>query len=176
MAEDSISSTAHAAPSDDTRLVVSLRIISPSAGVPTPLEYPDLPAETTTIGQIRERLRGELTSSNPSQVQLRLIHRGRVLDADDATLLRILGAPAVSPSQMYTVCKVPSLMYHLLDPREQRADFPPCPKGGTTANSECPASLAGTTSRSRPTTALLALFTSLQPKPASSDHSYLCTT
>jgi len=78
---------------------VNLRIISPSTNVPSPLLYNDL-ALDTTVGEIKARLRGELTLPPSPDVNLRLIYRGRVLDVDSARLLDVFGAVSVSYSDL----------------------------------------------------------------------------
>jgi len=94
MANEPNASGAVDAQASETPSLINLKIISPSVGVPTPLLYPDIPS-TTTVGQLKQRLRGELTAANPSDVRLRLIHRGRVLDADETILLNVFGAQEV---------------------------------------------------------------------------------
>ncbi|TPX08755.1 uncharacterized protein E0L32_009817 [Thyridium curvatum] len=93
MAEPTVPSPAQAG--DEQPLAVDLRIVSPSQGVPNPLVIADLPA-ATTVGGLKDRLRSSLVGGgNHQDVQLRLIHRGRVLDHDQASLERIFGAASV---------------------------------------------------------------------------------
>ncbi len=96
--EQASSSAPQPGPAETAPLVVNLRVISPSRGVPTPITYADLPA-ATTVRVLKEKLRGELEASTPSDVRLRLIHRGRVLSSDEATLEDVLGATAVSSAR-----------------------------------------------------------------------------
>src|SRR4051794_21646847 len=93
MAEESASSSSVAA-GNDVAGTVNLRIISPSTNVPSPLHYNDLP-HSTTIGELKSRLRGELMLPVSSDVHLRLIHRGRVLDTDAVKLLDVFGPASV---------------------------------------------------------------------------------
>lgn len=84
-----------AGPQEDAPLAVNLHIVSPSAGVGN-LRFPGLPA-TTTIQQLRERIRESLPS-RPADDHQRLIHRGRLLARDTDTLQNIFGEDAVRPA------------------------------------------------------------------------------
>jgi hypothetical protein len=85
-------SSAPPAPQDDAPAAVNLQIVSPSAGVGS-LRFPDTPA-TTTVQQLREKIRGSL-ASRPADDQQRLIHRGRLLARDTDTLKDVFGEEAV---------------------------------------------------------------------------------
>lgn len=73
---------------------VTLDIVSPSVGVPTPLTFPDLPAHTT-IAQLQDKIRMNLTLPNRNAVAMRLIYHGRMLAQPDMKLSDAFGADAV---------------------------------------------------------------------------------
>lgn len=77
---------------EDGPLVVNLYIVSPSDGVGN-LRFRALPA-TTTVRQLKEKIRAALASRPPDDHQ-RLIHRGRLLSRDTDTLQDVLGEEAV---------------------------------------------------------------------------------
>lgn len=72
--------------------VVNLRIRSPSTEVGGDLNFELLPA-TTTVGELKERIRNLLESS-PRDEQQRLIHMGKYLRGEQ-TLMEIFGEEAV---------------------------------------------------------------------------------
>ncbi|TLD24989.1 hypothetical protein PspLS_05631 [Pyricularia sp. CBS 133598] len=72
---------------------VTLDIVSPSVGVPTPLTFPDLPAHTT-IAQLQDKIRMNLTLPNRDAVAMRLIYHGRMLAQPDMKLSDAFGADA----------------------------------------------------------------------------------
>ncbi|KAL2195067.1 hypothetical protein P885DRAFT_41126 [Corynascus similis CBS 632.67] len=87
-------------PQENAPLAVNLHIVSPSAGVGN-LRFPDIPA-TTTIRQLRERIRESL-SSRPADDHQRLIHRGRLLARDTDTLQDIFGEEAIRTTEQQTI-------------------------------------------------------------------------
>ncbi|KAI0525348.1 hypothetical protein F5B22DRAFT_589534 [Xylaria bambusicola] len=66
----------------------TLQVLSPSLNVPQPL-FLELPV-TTTIKQLRERIRSSIATKPPDNAQ-RLIHRGRLLTRDSETMLELFG-------------------------------------------------------------------------------------
>ncbi|KAK8101648.1 ubiquitin family protein [Apiospora kogelbergensis] len=76
--------------SEDGAPTCTVQVISPSVGVPSGrLSFSDLPA-STTIQQLKQRVRDALDAKPPDTAQ-RLIHRGRLLARDNETLLEIFG-------------------------------------------------------------------------------------
>ncbi|KAK8032418.1 ubiquitin family protein [Apiospora arundinis] len=76
--------------SEDGATTCTVQVISPSVGVPSGrLSFPQLPA-STTIQQLKQRVRDALDAKPPDTAQ-RLIHRGRLLARDNETLLEIFG-------------------------------------------------------------------------------------
>jgi hypothetical protein len=78
----------------DEQLTINLHVLSQSVGTNRPLVLSDLPA-TSTIRQLKERIRQSLPM-RPADENQRLIHRGRVLQRDDDTMLDVFGMDAVS--------------------------------------------------------------------------------
>lgn len=74
-------------------LTFTLQVVSPSVGVASPLSFPLL-AATTTVGQLKERIR-DVLPSKPATGNQRLIHRGRMLGRDTETMLDIFGQETV---------------------------------------------------------------------------------
>ncbi len=71
----------------------TLHVVSPSAGVGSPLTFLELPFETT-VKQLKERIRNSLPI-RPSDDDQRLIYRGRLLSGEDETMLAIFGIETV---------------------------------------------------------------------------------
>lgn len=80
-------------PAPEDQLTVNLHVVSPSVGVNRPIIFPGLSA-LTTLQQLKDRIRQSLPSRPPDEYQ-RLIHRGRVLQRDQDTLLDVFGAETV---------------------------------------------------------------------------------
>lgn len=76
---------------------INVEIVSPSAGVPVPLSFPDLPTKTT-VAQLKDMVRQKLTVPDPAAVDLRVIYQGRMLAPPDLTLENALGHDAVGIS------------------------------------------------------------------------------
>lgn len=96
MASEGSSSAARPAPEAVCdHLSVNLQVLSPStaANYNRPLVFPGL-AATTTVGQLKEKIRQALPLK-PSDSQQRLIYRGRVLQPDGETLLGVIGEEVV---------------------------------------------------------------------------------
>ncbi len=70
----------------------TLQVLSPSVNVPQPLVL-DLPV-TTTVRQLKERIRNSVRTKPPDDAQ-RLIHRGRLLARDSETMLELFGEELV---------------------------------------------------------------------------------
>ncbi|KAF2963516.1 hypothetical protein GQX73_g10070 [Xylaria multiplex] len=94
---DPITSSASEAPESSQ---FTLQILSPSLNVPQPL-FLDLPI-TTTVRQLKERIRGHVRSKPPDDAQ-RLIHRGRLLARDSETMLELFGEELLRSSERQTV-------------------------------------------------------------------------
>ncbi|KAK8041256.1 Ubiquitin family protein [Apiospora phragmitis] len=76
--------------SEDGAPTCTIQVVSPSVGVPSGrLSFSKLPA-STTIQQLKQRVRDALDAKPPDAAQ-RLIHRGRLLARDNETLLEIFG-------------------------------------------------------------------------------------
>ena len=84
---------------EDGPLLVNIHFVSPSEGVPDDLDFQGLPA-TTTVGQLKDKIRDVLTM-HPAHDEQRIIHQGRLLASESATLLDVFGEEKVStPSSM----------------------------------------------------------------------------
>ncbi|KAI0408055.1 hypothetical protein F4802DRAFT_447708 [Xylaria palmicola] len=66
----------------------TLQILSPSLNVPQPL-FLTIPI-TTTVQQLKERIRSHVTTKPPDDAQ-RLIHRGRLLARESETMVELFG-------------------------------------------------------------------------------------
>lgn len=80
---------------------INLKILSPSLSVAKPLLFPNI-APTTTIRQLKEKIRNELPL-RPTDENQRLIHRGKALLRETDTLEFILGAEAVQSPEVQTI-------------------------------------------------------------------------
>ncbi|KAK5631170.1 hypothetical protein RRF57_006885 [Xylaria bambusicola] len=76
----------------------TLQVLSPSPNVPQPL-FLELPV-TTTVKQLRERIRSSVSTKPPDDAQ-RLIHRGRLLTRDSETMLELFGEEPVGPIPLF---------------------------------------------------------------------------
>ncbi|KAH7632927.1 hypothetical protein B0T09DRAFT_371593 [Sordaria sp. MPI-SDFR-AT-0083] len=74
---------------EDGPLLVNIHFVSPSEGVPDDLDFQGLPA-TTTVGQLKDKIRDVLTM-HPAHDEQRIIHQGRLLASESATLLDVFG-------------------------------------------------------------------------------------
>lgn len=97
-------SSAHsdaASTSAPEELTFNLQVVSPSVGVTSPLQFPNISA-STTIKELKERIRQSLPL-RPADDQQRLIHRGRALGRETDTLLNILGEGAARSHEQHTM-------------------------------------------------------------------------
>ncbi|KAI0490372.1 hypothetical protein F4859DRAFT_6691 [Xylaria cf. heliscus] len=78
----------------------TLQVLSPSSNVPQPL-FLTLPV-TTTVQQLKERIRGCVGTKPPDDAQ-RLIHRGRLLARDSETMLELFGEELLRSSDRQIV-------------------------------------------------------------------------
>ncbi len=74
-------------------LAFTLHVVSPSAGVSSPLTFTRLLA-TTTVNELKAKIRDALPSK-PGDESQRLIHRGRMLGKETETMLEIFGRETV---------------------------------------------------------------------------------
>lgn len=86
-------STGTASPSVGESPPFTVQVISPSVGVPQPLNFTNLTG-SATVRQLKEKIR-DAVAAKPSDQAQRLIHRGRLLARDDDTLLAVFGAELV---------------------------------------------------------------------------------
>ncbi|KAI0443540.1 hypothetical protein F4803DRAFT_514582 [Xylaria telfairii] len=96
----------------------TLQILSPSVNVPQPL-FLTIPV-TTTVQQLKERIRGCVGTKPPDDAQ-RLIHRGRLLARDSETMLELFGEGPLRSTDRQTVHLV------LRDLSEAQRSTPPLP-------------------------------------------------
>ncbi|KAI1129474.1 hypothetical protein F5Y10DRAFT_238340 [Nemania abortiva] len=78
----------------------TLQILSPSINVPQPLCL-SLPV-TTTVRQLKERIRSCVISKPPDDAQ-RLIHRGRLLARDSETMQELFGEESLRSTERQTL-------------------------------------------------------------------------
>lgn len=76
------------------QLTVNLQVVSPSVGVNHPLQFPGI-AASTTIKQLKGKIRDALTVLSPADEDQRIIYRGRALMRDTDSLQDIFGVDAV---------------------------------------------------------------------------------
>ncbi|KAI9690443.1 MAG: hypothetical protein M1822_009406 [Bathelium mastoideum] len=84
-----------------TSELIDLKILSPSAEVRNGLVFTSLPV-STTVGQLKERIRAELPS-RPANDRQRLIYRGRVMADESQTMGFIFGEDAVKQQREHTL-------------------------------------------------------------------------
>ncbi|KAI0456771.1 hypothetical protein F5B21DRAFT_124855 [Xylaria acuta] len=96
----------------------TLQILSPSINVPQPL-FLTLPV-TTTVQQLKERIRGCVGTKPPDDAQ-RLIHRGRLLARDSETMIELFGEEPLRSTDRQTLHLV------LRDLSEEQRPTPPLP-------------------------------------------------
>ncbi|KAL8396732.1 hypothetical protein RB594_003708 [Gaeumannomyces avenae] len=101
---------------------ISVEIVSPSAGVPVPLLFPDLSVKTT-VAQLKDMVRQQLTVPDPTAVDLRVIYQGKMLAPPELTLEAVLGHDAMGESRKRvfhvvanTSARVPAVPYVAPDP------------------------------------------------------------
>ncbi|KAL8364585.1 hypothetical protein RB595_003736 [Gaeumannomyces hyphopodioides] len=101
---------------------ISVEIVSPSAGVPVPLLFPDLSIKTT-VAQLKDMVRQQLTVPDPTAVDLRVIYQGKMLAPPELTLENVLGHDAIRESRKRvfhvvanTSARVPAVPYVPPDP------------------------------------------------------------
>ncbi|KAI0859468.1 hypothetical protein F4860DRAFT_482889 [Xylaria cubensis] len=94
----------------------TLQILSPSVNVPQPL-FLTL-SVTTTVRQLKERIRGCVGTKPPDDAQ-RLIHRGRLLARDSETMLELFGQEPLRSTDRQTLHLV------LRDLSEEQRPAPP---------------------------------------------------
>ncbi|KAK8067089.1 ubiquitin family protein [Apiospora hydei] len=107
--------------SDDGAPTCTIQVISPSVGVPSGrLSFSKLPA-STTIQQLKQRVRDALDAKPPDAAQ-RLIHRGRLLARDNETLLEIFGEETLRSGEPQAIHLV---LRDLSDGRPTNTPTPP---------------------------------------------------
>ncbi|KAH6648996.1 hypothetical protein BKA67DRAFT_661927 [Truncatella angustata] len=92
--------------SGDEAQAFTLQILSPSIGVPQPLNFNNVP-ETITVRQLKEQLQNRIDTKPAAQAQ-RLIHRGRLLATDEDTMLKIFGEDEIrsgAPQTLHLVLR-----------------------------------------------------------------------
>ncbi|KAI0552225.1 hypothetical protein F4679DRAFT_536433 [Xylaria curta] len=114
MTSEPASSPAAAATSEPGQF--TLQILSPSVNVPQPL-FLTL-SVTTTVRQLKERIRGCVDTKPPDDAQ-RLIHRGRLLARDSETMLELFGDEPLRSTDRQTLHLV------LRDLSEEQRPAPP---------------------------------------------------
>ena len=82
--------------SADREPMLTLKLLSPSAEIPSPLILTDVPA-ALTVGELRLRIRDSVPS-HPAPERQRLIHLGRMLGDQTEQLVRVFGLPVVGYS------------------------------------------------------------------------------
>ncbi|KAK8047682.1 Ubiquitin family protein [Apiospora saccharicola] len=107
--------------SEDGAPTCTIQVISPSVGVPSGrLSFSKLPA-STTIQQLKQRVRDALDAKPPDAAQ-RLIHRGRLLARDNETLLEIFGEETLRSGEPQAIHLV---LRDLTDGRPTNTPTPP---------------------------------------------------
>ncbi|KAF2229403.1 hypothetical protein EV356DRAFT_510913 [Viridothelium virens] len=81
--------------------LIDLKILSPSAEIRDGLSFTSLPP-STTVGQLKERIRGTLPS-RPGNDRQRLIYRGRVMADETQTMSYIFGEEAIKQQKEHTL-------------------------------------------------------------------------
>ena len=72
----------------------TLQVLSHSVGSTETLSFSNLPI-TTTVDQLKTEIRERVSHSNADETQQRLIHRGRLLNRADETMVDLFGADTV---------------------------------------------------------------------------------
>ncbi|KAK6208706.1 ubiquitin family protein [Colletotrichum tabaci] len=131
MASEGSSSAARPAPEAVCdHLSVNLQVLSPSTAANSnrPLVFPGL-AATTTVGQLKEKIRQALPLK-PSDSQQRLIYRGRVLQPDGETLLGVIGEEVIRTTDQQTIHLV---LRDVAEPQPSTAPTPAVARGTSPA-------------------------------------------
>ncbi|KAF2431477.1 hypothetical protein EJ08DRAFT_678246 [Tothia fuscella] len=87
---------------DEARQAIELKILSPSAEVGAGgLHFDHIPV-STTVGELKEKIRDVISTRPPNERQ-RLIYRGRALARETDTLLSVFGAAVIQEQQLHTL-------------------------------------------------------------------------
>ncbi|KEQ93303.1 hypothetical protein AUEXF2481DRAFT_6837 [Aureobasidium subglaciale EXF-2481] len=100
MSARSLSRASNSSMAQSTR-TLSLRILSPSAGLGDSLDMANVPL-STTIGMLKQLLMEKLPS-NPTPDRMRLIHFGRLLANENETLGQLFGEAALTQTTPFTL-------------------------------------------------------------------------
>lgn len=79
----------------------TLVVVSPSVGVPGPLNFPHLPA-ATSVKELKAKIR-DVLPSKPADESQRLIHRGRMLARETETMMDIFGSETLANPESQTL-------------------------------------------------------------------------
>ena len=82
-------------PSGTMEDTFTLQVLSQSVGVNGPLTLPDLPV-TTTVAELKSKIRDKLLPASADEARQRLIYRGRLLIRSDETMRELFGNETVS--------------------------------------------------------------------------------
>ncbi|KAI9751044.1 MAG: hypothetical protein M1815_001447 [Lichina confinis] len=82
--------------SGDREPILTLKLLSPSTEIPSPLILTDVPA-ALTVGELRLRIRDSIPN-HPAPERQRLIHLGRMLGDQTEPLDHVFGLPALESS------------------------------------------------------------------------------
>lgn len=84
----------------------ALQVLSHSVGITETLSFPELPV-STTIAQLKTKIKEKATQANADEESQRLIYQGRILSNGDQTMTEVFGAETVCPSHNpHLVCLI----------------------------------------------------------------------
>ena len=75
----------------------ALQVLSHSVGIAETLSFPELPV-STTIAQLKTKIKEKVTHANADEESQRLIYQGRILSDGEQTMTEVFGAETVCPS------------------------------------------------------------------------------
>ena len=82
----------------------ALQVLSHSVGIAETLSFPELPV-TTTIAQLKTKIKEKATHANADEESQRLIYQGRILLDGQQTMIEVFGAETVCSSHNpHSVC------------------------------------------------------------------------
>lgn len=95
-----------ATPVDVKDTTFTLQVLSHSVGIAETLSFPELPT-STTIAQLKTKIKEKATHANANEEFQRLIYQGRILSNGEQTMTEVFGAETVCrPHTPPSVCDI----------------------------------------------------------------------
>lgn len=91
---------------DAEGMTFALQVLSHSVDIPETLSFPELPV-STTIAQLKTKIKEKATHANADEESQRLIYQGRILSNGEQTMTEVFGAETVCSSHNpHLVCLI----------------------------------------------------------------------